>query len=235
MPQRHQPSTTTQLLIDMLTQRDALGLAKYGTTLDRTDLTPDQWLQHLTEELLDAAGYAQAMLRTLRGLECEPSQQPSGVDSLCSVARNKVAHVSDRGYVVNGVSVIHPETRHRGLIDNSGGVHWIPQQAAGVPDGWVLASERLPDSGMPVIAFVTNPNGFTRRIRAMYAVPRTLESNGDGDADGDCGDYDEASDTYWCPAGWYEKNEYEETNWSVNDPVTYWTELPPAPKPEVGS
>lgn len=64
----HQPSATTQLLIEMLTQRDAHGLAKYGTTLDRTDLTPAQWLQHLTEELLDGAGYAQAMLREFRAL-----------------------------------------------------------------------------------------------------------------------------------------------------------------------
>ncbi|RZZ81436.1 hypothetical protein [Pseudoxanthomonas winnipegensis] len=51
-------SETTKTLIQMLIQRDQAGRAKYGTTLDRTDLTHEQWLQHLIEELLDGAGYA---------------------------------------------------------------------------------------------------------------------------------------------------------------------------------
>lgn len=57
-------SATTQKLIDMLIQRDQMGRTKYGTTLDRTDLTLDQWLQHQVEELLDGAGYALAAMRT---------------------------------------------------------------------------------------------------------------------------------------------------------------------------
>jgi hypothetical protein len=61
----HRNSDVTANLVTMLTDRDALGLAKYGKTLDRKDLTPQQWLQHLTEELLDGAGYAQAILREL--------------------------------------------------------------------------------------------------------------------------------------------------------------------------
>lgn len=59
-------SNTTQQLIDLLTARDAAGRAKYGATLDRTDLTPEQWLQHMAEELMDGAGYALAAIRTLR-------------------------------------------------------------------------------------------------------------------------------------------------------------------------
>lgn len=57
-------SATTQRLIDLLIERDQAGLAKYGTTLDRTDLSHTEWLQHMTEEALDAAGYAQAAIRT---------------------------------------------------------------------------------------------------------------------------------------------------------------------------
>ncbi len=33
------------------------GRIKYGTTLDRKDLVVDDWLQHLLEELMDAAVY----------------------------------------------------------------------------------------------------------------------------------------------------------------------------------
>lgn len=56
-------SNTTQALIELLTARDAAGLKKYGTTLDRGDLTHAEWLQHMAEELLDAAGYALAAKR----------------------------------------------------------------------------------------------------------------------------------------------------------------------------
>ena len=41
--------------------RSALGQAKYRTTLARTDLSPQQWLQHLYEELLDAACYVKRL------------------------------------------------------------------------------------------------------------------------------------------------------------------------------
>lgn len=61
-----QVSKTTARLIALLGSRDATGLRKYGQTLDRPDLSLEDWLQHMTEELLDAAGYAQAALRTLR-------------------------------------------------------------------------------------------------------------------------------------------------------------------------
>ena len=56
-PREPGPSRTTQQLIDMLVSRDAAGRAKYGTSLDRTDLSADDWAQHMLEELLDAAGY----------------------------------------------------------------------------------------------------------------------------------------------------------------------------------
>jgi len=35
-------------------ERSATGLKKYGTTLEREDLTLDQWINHLHEELMDA-------------------------------------------------------------------------------------------------------------------------------------------------------------------------------------
>jgi hypothetical protein len=54
---------TTFYLMGLLQQRDAKGRQKYGTTLDRKDLSLVDWLQHQTEELLDGAGYAQAAKR----------------------------------------------------------------------------------------------------------------------------------------------------------------------------
>ena len=40
-----------------LLRRSVLGIAKYGVTLDRTDLTLRDWLQHAYEETMDQANY----------------------------------------------------------------------------------------------------------------------------------------------------------------------------------
>jgi hypothetical protein len=51
----------TSVLLDKvitdLKTREAKGIETYGTTLDRTDLTRSQWLQHAYEEALDLALY----------------------------------------------------------------------------------------------------------------------------------------------------------------------------------
>lgn len=59
----YQLSDTTAKLIDQIIERDAHGKKKYGVTLDRTDLSLLDWLQHQIEELSDAAGYALAAKR----------------------------------------------------------------------------------------------------------------------------------------------------------------------------
>ena len=40
-----------------LLKRSELGIKKYNTTLDRTDLDLKDWLQHAYEEALDMANY----------------------------------------------------------------------------------------------------------------------------------------------------------------------------------
>lgn len=56
-------SATTATLIGQTIERDARGKAKYNETLDRTDLSLEDWLQHQAEELMDGAGYALAAKR----------------------------------------------------------------------------------------------------------------------------------------------------------------------------
>ena len=55
-------SQITDSIINDLKQRSETGFAKYGTTMDRNDLTRKQWLQHLYEELLDAAQYTKKLI-----------------------------------------------------------------------------------------------------------------------------------------------------------------------------
>jgi hypothetical protein len=47
-----------------LQAREVRGLKEYGTTMDRTDLTQDEWLQHAYEEALDLALYLKKLLLT---------------------------------------------------------------------------------------------------------------------------------------------------------------------------
>jgi hypothetical protein len=44
-------------VIDQFRTRAEKGKEKYGTTMERDDLTLMQWLQHLQEELMDAVVY----------------------------------------------------------------------------------------------------------------------------------------------------------------------------------
>lgn len=55
-------SKVTDSVIEDLKRRPEVGFNKYGTTMDRKDLTNQQWLQHLYEELLDAAQYTKKLM-----------------------------------------------------------------------------------------------------------------------------------------------------------------------------
>jgi len=64
-------------VINDLQDREARGIEKYGTTMDRTDLKQKDWQQHLYEELLDAALY------------CKKLQEPSIAVKACETFDNK--------------------------------------------------------------------------------------------------------------------------------------------------
>ena len=51
----------TEAVVAQLRTRAEKGTLKYGTTMERDDLTLIQWLQHLQEELMDAAVYVEKL------------------------------------------------------------------------------------------------------------------------------------------------------------------------------
>ena len=53
-----------QSVIDQFRTRAEQGKAKYGTTMDRNDLTHMEWIQHLQEELMDAVVYLEKVKQT---------------------------------------------------------------------------------------------------------------------------------------------------------------------------
>ena len=63
--------TVVQEVMKDLNDRSKVGIKKYNTTLDRDDLSPSEWGQHLYEELLDAALYVKKLIQKLKENENE--------------------------------------------------------------------------------------------------------------------------------------------------------------------
>jgi hypothetical protein len=53
-------------IAQLLKTRSETGIRKYGTTLDRTDLSVKQWIDHAIEESLDHALYLQKIKNELK-------------------------------------------------------------------------------------------------------------------------------------------------------------------------
>ena len=62
-------SKIEEQVINKLRSRAAAGKAKYGTTMERTDLNNAEWLKHLQEELMDAAVYVEKLLTIIEAYE----------------------------------------------------------------------------------------------------------------------------------------------------------------------
>lgn len=64
-----------QAVVSMILQRMVRGYEKYGTTTERTDIDFNGWIQHLQEELLDAAIYIERIKSdpTKRHMELQES------------------------------------------------------------------------------------------------------------------------------------------------------------------
>ena len=86
-------------------------------------------------------------------------------------------------------------------------------------EGWTKLPGQLPEPGMPVLLDI----GKKYPIRALWAAKNTVRVGTDVD---DWGEYDEETDEYYCPEGWYEWNEHEEVHWAVSETPRAWSELP---------
>ncbi len=52
-------------VVEKFKQRSEVGQKKYGTTLDRTDLSFLDWVNHMQEELMDAILYLEKLKKTV--------------------------------------------------------------------------------------------------------------------------------------------------------------------------
>ena len=65
------PSKPIQANVDLLIQREQVGLGKYGVTLGDAKLSHEQLLQHALEESLDLSNYIQTALQTVSHVQAD--------------------------------------------------------------------------------------------------------------------------------------------------------------------
>lgn len=97
-------------------------------------------------------------------------------------------------------------------------------RAAVDAEGWTSVETR-PEPQMPVLLDI----GKKYPIRAMWVPAKSLEVG--IESNDEFGEYDEATDEYYCPEGWYEWNANEETHWLVTDTPVRWMALPTTAAP----
>lgn len=55
--------SVVQSVINKFKQRSEVGIKKYGTTMDRDDLTRNEWINHAQEEAMDLILYLEKIKR----------------------------------------------------------------------------------------------------------------------------------------------------------------------------
>ena len=63
---REESDQNVENVVKQLRWRAERGLAKYGVTTERKDLSVIEWLQHLQEELMDATVYIEKLKREIK-------------------------------------------------------------------------------------------------------------------------------------------------------------------------
>lgn len=63
-PKTKNADANVDSVIRKLARRSHIGVEKYGTTTERKDVDLRGWLEHLQEELMDAAVYIEAALQS---------------------------------------------------------------------------------------------------------------------------------------------------------------------------
>ena len=59
------PDSIVQTIIERFVERAKMGKEKYGQTLDRSDLSLEDWLEHSIQEKLDDILYMQKALKEI--------------------------------------------------------------------------------------------------------------------------------------------------------------------------
>lgn len=94
---------------------------------------------------------------------------------------------------------------------------------------WVPVAERMPPSGLPVLAYFTNELGNGRRARAEWIAQWAQLYEGDADPE-EVGCEEDPKGDWYIQQGWYESPLEAEESYRLSGVVTHWMPLPPPPE-----
>lgn len=185
------------------TQPEALRLAGL------LELAPEDGVEPQTTE--DAAAELRRLHTENTALQQGYAAARLEIESLKSkIAESEVEHA-------DAPENLHCKSTQKRLATQWGFVPAGAQQPG--TTAWVPLPGTLPEPVKPVLLDI----GKKHPIRAMWVAKHTVETASD---DLEFGEYDEATDTYYCPEGWYEQNEHEDVHWRVDKTPVAWCELP---------
>ena len=87
-----------------LRRRELKGLETYGTTMDRTDLNHEEWLNHLYEEVLDSALYLKKIINGTQGRTYNQKANSGIVGEITGIGK-----VDNTGTVMREISEGEPD------------------------------------------------------------------------------------------------------------------------------
>lgn len=133
------PSETVQAAQRLLAERERVGLAKYGTTVDREDLSPEQWLQHAIEEASDLLLYLLRLQQTMGGRT--PDSELATLSGLAGAAPDATtleeqADADRAAYLARWVNA--PEWAEWLCEDELGVCRWSSGKPEKVAGGWMV-------------------------------------------------------------------------------------------------
>ena len=123
-------SKTTEEAVQILRDRAEFGVRKYGTSMDRNDLTGADWCQHAIEEMLDGAQY---LIRVKQDFEAKNKRIAELENQWISVD-DRLPYSSQNGGVlaINDSGIIFLATSKDGwwpLVGAINMTHWMPLPA----------------------------------------------------------------------------------------------------------
>ena len=117
-------------------------------------------------------------------------------------------------------------------------INQFPPAVDAVPGRWIPVTEKMPDNEVDVLICVerrhySDPGKFIRFVVKAFHTDgqhNTEDSDYAWTTDYMDMEYDEESDAYIIPEGWWECVEYGEEFCAVSDFVTHWMPLPEPPE-----
>jgi len=187
-------------------------------------------IREIMQTSADRGYYADEILRRITDLERE---RDNWMEFAAQMNRNADFYQGIVREIGEGFGV-EARTSDDGSIQDDVLALKVPELVAELREAvrWRKWPEEKPEPGVKVVGKYTNDLGKERKVMCMWVSAKTLPVH--HDATDFFGEYDEETDEFWSPEGWYETIEAEVgEGWSAiptDKPIEQWLPIPEGSK-----